>query len=75
MSKEPGEFIRLSQFTVEGKPMLDVRWWKEAKSGPKPTKNAIEVPMRLVTRLIAGLQTQHARFSAQEAKEPAEANG
>lgn len=75
MKNKPHEYIRLSQFTLEGRPMLDIRWWKETKRGPQPTRNAVEIQMRMVTRLITALQNQHAKFSALEAKEPAEANG
>jgi hypothetical protein len=69
------EQIRLSPFKLEGKAMVDIRWWKDTAKGPRPTKRFVAIPQHMVTRLISGLQQFHARHNSDAAREPAAVEG
>ncbi len=62
------EELRLSPFELEGKTMVDVRYWKQTPDGPKPTNKGIYVEQKMVTRLIWALQKITRSNDAWEAK-------
>lgn len=65
------EGIRLHRFDIEGVAMVDIRYWKETRLGPRATKKGIEVDQRLVTKLIEALQSMHQAHNRDEARKPA----
>jgi hypothetical protein len=66
---QSNEIIRLTPFELNGKRMVDMRWWKNTAKGPHPTKRGIAMDQSMVTRLIWGLQKYHAKYSSEEARE------
>jgi hypothetical protein len=69
--EDMNETLRLSPFEVDGVGMLDMRWWKNAESGPKPTRLAIAIKQSTITRLIWALQKVHAQIESEAAKKEA----
>ncbi len=65
------ETIKLIPFDLEGEAMLDIRFWRATKKGPRPTKRGIVIRQKTIARLIYGLQLVRAQLSADEAKEEA----
>ena len=65
------EVIRLSPFELDGELMIDVRYWRTTKKGPRPTNKGIEVNFRHVPQMIACFQKIWAQQNAEKAKETA----
>ena len=69
------EELRLARFEVDGLPMVDVRYWRETRLGPRPTKKGIAIEQKIVTRLIAALIKMHESYSHDGARRPANVKG
>jgi len=68
---ENKENIQLSPFEIDGKLMVDVRYWRITKKGPRPTQKGIEVEFRLIPQMISCFQKIWAKQHAEQAKEAA----
>jgi len=69
--KETEESIRLNRFTLDDVDMIDMRFWRETKNGPRPTKKGIVFDQRMLIRLIIALQKVSQRVNSEMAREEA----
>ncbi len=69
--EDNNEIIRLSRFTLEGENMVDIRFWKQGKTGPRPTKRGIAIKQKMIVRMIIAMQKIHAQVGADEARQEA----
>ncbi len=72
---EYGETMKLNRFELEGRPMVDMRWWKDTNVGLRPTKKGIVIEQRMVTQMIEALWKMHESFNSEEARKPAGVRG
>lgn len=69
--EDKNEKVRLHRFELEGEPMLDIRFWRIRKSGPKPTARGIAIKQALVTDMIVALQKIRSQINSEQAREEA----
>ncbi len=70
------ETLKLNRFILEGKHMVDIRWWKEKKGKPpEATDHGIQIEQKLVTRLISALYKIHENESHEESRKEAGIEG
>jgi len=65
------ELIKLIPFELDGKKMLDVRFWRKTKRGPRATRRGIEIEQSMIAPLIYGLQKVRSQISSDAAREEA----
>jgi hypothetical protein len=70
------ERVRLNRFDLEEAdgvfiPMLDIRFWKNTKTGPKPTKRGVAIKQSLITDMIVALQKVRSQINSEQAREEA----
>ncbi len=65
------ERVRLNRFDLDGEPMLDIRFWKITKLGPRPTKRGVAIKQVLITDMIVALQKVRSQINSEEAREEA----
>jgi len=68
---ETKENIQLSPFEIDGKLMVDVRYWRITKKGPRPTNKGIEVDFKLIPQMISCFQRIWEKQNAEQAKQAA----
>ena len=70
------ETIRYSPFLLEGKEMIDMRYWRWTRNGPKPTAQKIMFERSYLPLLIVGMQRLFRNLSSEEARQKeAQVNG
>lgn len=69
------ETLKLNRFMLDGKPMVDIRWWYETKRGPRPQKQGLVIEQKMVTRLVWALHQIHADHNRDESRRPAGIEG
>lgn len=60
------EQILLNRFELDGKPMVDIRYWKKTKVGMRPTKKGIVIEQKMVTRLVWALHKIHENHNLEQ---------
>lgn len=69
------EELKLCRFELDGKPMVDMRYWVDTRHGPRPTEKGIVIEQKQVTRLVAALWSMHDSFSHEESRKKAGVEG
>lgn len=69
--EEKQERVRINRFDLEGEDMLDIRFWRITRTGPKPTKRGIAIKQILITDMIVALQKVRSQINSEEARQEA----
>ncbi len=62
------EIVRICPFTLDGIDMLDIRFWKATKAGPRPTKRGIAIKACMSVKMIVAIQRIMAKNSSDQAR-------
>lgn len=71
VNKEYNEMVRIHPFILDDVDMLDIRFWKSTKRGPRPTSKGIAIKRSMIIQLIMGLQRVNSQMNSEEAQEEA----
>lgn len=69
--EDQNETIRLNRFLLEEEEMLDIRFYRNTKNGPKPTNRGIAIKQGMMTKLIWALQNVRSEIQSEAAKKEA----
>lgn len=69
--EDRGEILKLLPFQLEGEEMLDIRFWKKTKAGPRPTHRGIAIKQTMIVGMIVGLQKVRSQINSEESKKTA----